>query len=230
MHETEQLARLALAAARREAKPIEPDRWDRDGEDRGRVSFARFEEAAQELLDRHEIDVEQCGGVIAGNVYRTIWSWSWGEYTSRPRRIDIPLEVERGKALAAASAAVSTGWRIYVRWLLRLRTAEDLETGLSKAMDSARTAAYEAVREALDAYCKRNKCSMDRAIRAFTGIDPGSGVEATVAMLNSQAIAMVWWKLECNLPHESVGFDPGASPRLDDDLPPAMGGQEVVNG
>lgn len=225
MDDTEQLARMALADARRDAKPIEPDRWDRsDGEVVGWASARLVEQVADELLERHGLDVIFDGATIQGNNYQTSWRWSWGSWTSSPTRVDVPLEVERGRGAAAASAAVTTARKIYVRQLLRLKLAEDTEAEIGRAMDHARGAVFDAVAQALDAWCRRHKVAKDRAIRDFTGIVLPGDVEATVAMLHPYAIAMLWQRLLVQSPVASLKHDPGASPKMDDDLPEEMGG------
>lgn len=227
--EAEALAALDLARER--CKPIEPDEWDGDGG--SWVSAQKQDDVSAPILAELGIVIEFRGSKLVGGVgISTTWGWRVSkagpmdlsaDWRSDSTTIEVLVDRDRG-AIPASSGAVTSARKAYVRQLLGLRTAEDHERGLAKAMDGARAAAFGAVKDALRAYCRRYRTTQDHAVRAFTGFDPGPGVEATVAMLSAPAVATLWYRLECALPHESERHDPGASPTMDDDLPEEMGG------
>lgn len=228
----EEQALAALDLARERCRPLEPDQFEGAS---AWVSAAHQEEVIEPILAAVGIVIEFRGDtIVGGTVARTRWGWRAAKggplkleqgWRSETDEVDVLLDAKEFGATGASQAALTTARKAYTRHLLGLRQKQDSETGLGKAMDSARAAAFAAAGEALRAYCKRFGVTTNRAIRAFTGIDPGPGTEATIGMLTAPAVALLWWKLECNLPHESAKFDPGESPKIEDDLPVAMGGQ-----
>jgi hypothetical protein len=218
----ERLAREALAAAKRDAKPLKCDRWDRmDGEMVGWVSAARQEQEVERLLREHQLEVVFKGAILAGSTYQTSWSWSWDAWESEPTRVDVPLP----QGTSPASAAVTTGRKIFTRQLLQLRVEDDAEAELCNAADRARTRVHQAVEDLLAAWCRRYRRSKDGAIRDFTGLRAPLEVEVTLAHLAPTAVAMLFWKLEMN--RSDPAFDVGAAPEGLEPLPESLGGEPV---
>lgn len=218
----EMLARVALTEARRDAKPLKCDRWDRmDGEIVGWVSASQQEVEVDRLLQRHNLEVVFKGALLAGSTYQTSWAWSWngGPWESDPTRVDVPLP----SGTSPASAAVTTGRKVYTRQLLQLRIENDAEAEMCNASDRARTRVQAAVEDLLTTWCRRYRVSKDRAIRDFTGLRAPREVEVTLGHLTPPGIAALYLKLELNL--GDPAFDVGATPAGTDELPEALGGE-----
>jgi hypothetical protein len=222
MGKLEEHARAALRRAKAAAEPLDPDRWGRDdGESFGYVSAGRVAEAEQTLLRPEGLDVELLEAAAVGGVIKTRWTWGTDRWRSEPRTIDVPTTSKRGGPLSI-SAAVSLGRKVFVRQLLELRTAEDHEANLARSMDSARELAFEAIADALRDFCRRNGKSEDLVLRSVTGVDPGPGVEATVAHLHPWALAELWKYLLYAAGGASRQFDPGAGVEGMDELPEGL--------
>lgn len=203
----ERKARAALRAARAAAQPIEPDSWHTaDGRTYGSISAARISEAARQILAAHNLAVELVSAQVVGNNYQTTWSWSWADehssWTSTPIRVDVPLAFERGEALPAAAAAITTGRKVFLVHLLELRQGEDREAELANAMESAKRAASGEVARAVAAYCRRLGISEDRAIRTLVGW--AGPVEITTQQLPPFMVANLWARLVAHLPDLAV--------------------------
>jgi len=232
--EEERAALVALDLVRESMKPIAPDQSAGAGsETRSWVSVLALDDVVAPLLAKVGIVVELVGTKLVGGVgVSSTWRWRHEGWRSEHTTIESQIE-QRGDlgATAATKAAITSSRRIYLEQLLGVRQSEDLEGDLCREMDRGRGVAALAVKRALRAYCQRYKANEDRAIRAFTGVDPGPGVEATVEQLTAPMVATLWYRLLCQVPDASVAYD-FAVPRAanGDDLPPELGGAEVSHG
>lgn len=222
-----ELAALAqMDLARSLCEPIQPDRWEGSGAKTvGIVTARKQADEVAPILEQAGIVIEFRGSKLIGATgLSTEWGWRHKAWRSPSETVQVLLETRDRSASGASKAAVTTAKKIYVEQLLGLRVAEDAETELCHAHDSSREAARVSAQRLLKAYCRKTSCAESRVLVTLLGLH--SGHEWTFEQLMPVQVWILGGKLTALLGTEhSIKDNPGASPRLADDLPPALGGE-----
>lgn len=211
----------ALDVARMDMEPAEPDLVGRSdtGEAFGYLSAAKLEELATRALERNGVEVDLDGVEVVGGVISTRWSWRCGAWRSTSTTIQLPM-IDMG-----AAGHVTWAKKIFLKALLRVQVAGDPEADLANASDKARDVVFDATRELLRAYCRREGRDESMVIEASIGFRAQKGVATTIEMLPSQHVAMLYARLLLSIgPDVSVAWEPGRAPDGIEELPESMGG------